>query len=83
MSALGYHVIYFDLDTDDYNNLDNIQPSKDRVTAAVQTGASNFLSIAHDPHDITVNNLVPFMLNALRGYRRRFPPSAHPNFVRY
>lgn len=76
MSALGYHIIYFDLDTDDYNHLDNIQPSKDRVTAAIQTGRSNFLSIAHDIHDVTVNDLMPFMLGALSnaGYRCRLFP---------
>lgn len=85
MSALGYHIIYFDLDTDDYNNLSNIQPSKDRVTDAIATGASDFLSIAHDIHDITVNNLMPFMLAALRDtgrYRCRLLP-AHVNFVHY
>lgn len=81
MTALGYHVSYFNLDTDDYNNLDNIQPSKDRVTAALQgrtTANTEFLSIAHDIHDVTVNNLTPFMLNAFTsaGYRCRLltPP---------
>lgn len=76
MTALGYHVSYFNLDTDDYNNLDNIQPSKDRVTAALQGRSpanAEFLSIAHDIHDVTVNNLTPFMLNAFAnaGYRCR------------
>lgn len=71
MTALGYHIIYFDLDTDDYDNLDNIQPSKDRVTAAIAGGGSSFLSIAHDIHQITTTNLVPFMLTSLRNAGKR------------
>lgn len=74
MSAMGYHVIYYNLDTDDYDNLDNMQVSKDRVTNIMQGNSPatiGFLSIAHDIHVQTTTDLVPFMINALRsaGYK--------------
>lgn len=71
MGALGYHIIYFDLDTDDYDNLGDIQPSKDRVSAAIAGGSPSFLSIAHDIHQITTTNLVPFMVTSLRNANYR------------
>lgn len=62
MKDLGYHVVLFDLDTDDYNNPTPalIQRSKDIVTATIK-GADpryrGFISIAHDPVYQTVYNL--------------------------
>lgn len=51
MDALGYHVIIWDLDTDDYNQNTPqlIQNSKNNVLAAVdgsEPGVKNFMSIA-------------------------------------
>ncbi|KAA8895726.1 hypothetical protein FN846DRAFT_1029593 [Sphaerosporella brunnea] len=66
MAAIGYHVIIWDLDTDDYNNITPqlIQNSKDRVTAALQEGWDSYLSIAHDIHYQTVYNLTAFQIDA-------------------
>lgn len=80
MNALGYHIIYYNMDTDDYDNLDNIQVSKDRVTGVMQgqsPASIGFLSIAHDIHQVTATDLVPFMVNTLRaaGYRCKIPKS--------
>ncbi|KAI5809971.1 hypothetical protein DFH27DRAFT_606391 [Peziza echinospora] len=62
MRDLGYHVIIWDLDTDDYNNVTPalIGNSKNRVSGAI-SGANartqSFLSIAHDIHYETVFTL--------------------------
>ncbi|KAJ4305429.1 hypothetical protein N0V90_000960 [Kalmusia sp. IMI 367209] len=78
MSDLGYHVIYFDVDTDDYNQLEatQIQKSKDwfrgNITAGGATPANNeWLSIAHDIHPQTAYNLTEYMLSTLTslGYK--------------
>lgn len=74
LADLGYHIIYFDLDTDDYNQLGNIQNSKDNVDRAMAGTSPNsrsFLSIAHDIHPQTSNDLAPYMVRrfAEAGYR--------------
>lgn len=78
MADLGYHVIYFDVDTDDYNQLEatQIQNSKNyfkgNITANGATPANNeWLSIAHDIHPQTAYNLTEFMLSTLTtlGYK--------------
>lgn len=80
MNALGYHIIYYNMDTDDYDHLDNIQVSKDLVTSIMQgTSPANtgFLSIAHEIHQVTATDLVPFMIATLKsnGYRCKIPKS--------
>ncbi|RMZ73356.1 chitin binding [Pyrenophora seminiperda CCB06] len=76
MKNLGYVVSYFDLDTDDYNQLSNIQVAKDnfkRILDATDGGAANGdrLAIAHDIHEQTALNLTGYMLQYLKskGYR--------------
>lgn len=79
MADLGYHIIYFDVDTQDYLHDDptEIQTSKDIFTTAMATGNStawgsnDFLVIGHDIHNQTANNLTEFMLQNLLagGYR--------------
>lgn len=71
MADLGYHICYFDLDTDDYNQLDNIQVAKNNVANAVAEGHAHYLSIAHDIHEVTVKELLPYMLETFKskGYR--------------
>lgn len=78
MADLGYHIIYFDVDTDDYNQVtpEKIQNSKNwfrgNITANGATSASNrWLSIAHDIHPQTAYNLTEYMLSTLTslGYR--------------
>ncbi|KAF2473248.1 glycoside hydrolase/deacetylase [Lindgomyces ingoldianus] len=74
LANLGYHVIYFDVDTDDYNqdspNL--IQNAKNyfkgNITAGGATASnSDWLSISHDIHEQTAYNLTDFMLSTLTG----------------
>ncbi|KAK8138147.1 chitin deacetylase [Apiospora sp. TS-2023a] len=76
MEQLGYHVVYFDLDTQDYLHTaaDQIQTSKDVVTqffAGKQSAAFDALSIGHDIHFQTVYNLTEFMLQTVsqQGYK--------------
>ncbi|KAK2839243.1 hypothetical protein FQN49_006336 [Arthroderma sp. PD_2] len=70
MGDLGYHVTYFNLDTDDYNNdaPDMIQRSKDIFDSYVTLGALEgrpLLEIGHDVHEQTVYNLTSYMLRRL------------------
>ncbi|PGH09768.1 chitin deacetylase [Blastomyces parvus] len=72
MDELGYHVAYFDVDTDDYNNdsPDLIQRSKDIFDNALAFAKPNnepLLVIAHDVHEQTVYSLTPHMLQAIYG----------------
>lgn len=78
MSDLGYHLISFDLDTDDSNQNDamKIQKSKDLFKGKVtRNGAtpetSSSLAIGHDILDQTANNLTEYMLSTLTqlGYK--------------
>lgn len=69
LSFLGYHCIFWDLDTDDYNNATPglIKKSKDIVSTAI-SGADRryrgFISIAHDIHHQTVFNLTLHQITA-------------------
>ncbi|KAI9776994.1 MAG: hypothetical protein M1839_009138 [Geoglossum umbratile] len=71
METLGYHITYFDLDTDDYNQNSRfrIQNSKDRFNNGLRNG--NDLVIAHDIHKQTTHNLTSYMLDGIlqAGYR--------------
>lgn len=72
MKALGYSIIYFDLDTQDYLHDDPtlIQQSKDVVSqafAAKPKPTDNFLVIGHDIHQQTVYNLTEYMLQKFKG----------------
>lgn len=71
LKALGYHITYFDLDTDDYDNTtpDKIQNAKDNFSKALANKApasNDFLAIAHDIHQQTAQNLTEFMLQTLQ-----------------
>ncbi|KAL1791788.1 hypothetical protein ACET3X_009539 [Alternaria dauci] len=73
MSDLGYVVSYFDLDTDDYNQLtpEKIQVAKDNFKNGIDTRNSgdpydgDRLAIAHDIHQLTAENLTAYMLDYL------------------
>ncbi|KAJ4382155.1 hypothetical protein N0V86_002484 [Didymella sp. IMI 355093] len=74
MADLGYHVTYFDVDTDDYNqdDVNKIQNSKNyfkgNITAnGASPATSEWLSIGHDIHYQTVYNLTDYMLSTLTG----------------
>ncbi|KAF2033572.1 glycoside hydrolase/deacetylase [Setomelanomma holmii] len=79
LAALGYHVIYFDVDTDDYeqDSPTLIQNSKNwfygNITAggATAAGGAKWLDIQHDIHEQTANNLTEYMLQTIQqlGYK--------------
>ena len=76
LKNLGYVVSYFDLDTDDYNQLSNIQVAKDnfkRILDETPGGPTtgDRLAIGHDIHEQTALNLTGYMLQYLKskGYR--------------
>ncbi|KAK9790389.1 putative Chitin deacetylase [Seiridium cardinale] len=76
LSKLGYHIIYFDLDTEGYLNDDpnEIQNSKDIWDETIDGSDScdnNYLHIEHDIHWQTVYNLTDYFLTSLfdNGYR--------------
>ncbi|ETS87036.1 hypothetical protein PFICI_00864 [Pestalotiopsis fici W106-1] len=71
LADLGYHVVYFDLDTQDYlhDSPDLIQTSKDIVDQFFDGHvASDFdaLAIGHDIHYQTVYNLTEYMLKEIQ-----------------
>lgn len=70
MKTLGYHIIYFDLDTEDYLHAtaDTIGTSVNIANNAIQganPASTSLLSIAHDIHYTTVYTLVEAMLKTL------------------
>jgi hypothetical protein len=76
LKNLGYVVSYFDLDTDDYNQLSNIQVAKDNFKRILDQTAGgpqsgDRLAIAHDIHEATALSLTGYMLEYLKskGYR--------------
>ncbi|KAI5928687.1 carbohydrate-binding module family 18 [Camillea tinctor] len=76
MADLGYHVTYFDLDTEGYLNdeEDMIQTSKDIWDDAIDGSdpcKDSYLEIEHDIHYQTVYNLTDYILQSLfdHGYR--------------
>jgi peptidoglycan/xylan/chitin deacetylase (PgdA/CDA1 family) len=70
MKTLGYHRVYFDLDTQDYLNPSplQIQNSKDIVKAALfQTpGVNDYLAIQHDIVQQSVTNLSSFFFDQIK-----------------
>ena len=78
LGDLGYHITYFDVDTDDYDQdaTTLIQNSKNwftgNITARGATAAdSDWLVIGHDIHYQTAYNLTDYMLSTLTtlGYK--------------
>ncbi|KAI4608974.1 hypothetical protein J4E80_008719 [Alternaria sp. BMP 0032] len=72
MADLGYVVSYFDLDTDDYNQLtpEKIQVAKDNFKKGIDTRNEGYfdgdrLAIGHDIHQLTAENLTVYMLDYL------------------
>lgn len=72
LSNLGYHVIYYDLDTFDYaNDAPNlIQNSKNYFSNFINPSPASGLVLNHDTHSQTVYNLTKFMLDTMasKGY---------------
>ena len=76
MSDLGYHIVYFDLDTEGYLHTEpsQIQTSKDLWDDAVEGTnpcQTSYLQIEHDIHEQVVHNLTEYLLESLvrNGYR--------------
>jgi hypothetical protein len=73
MLKLGYHITYFDLDTQDYLHTtpETNQISKDVVHNLLLSrnpSTDDFLSIAHDIHEQSVHNLTVYMLDQMVTY---------------
>jgi peptidoglycan/xylan/chitin deacetylase (PgdA/CDA1 family) len=69
LQALGYHRVYFDLDTQDYLNPlpTQIQNSKNIVKQALQAkGVTDYLSIQHDIVQQSVTNLTSYYYNLIQ-----------------
>lgn len=69
LQALGYHRVYFDLDTTDYlNPLPTlIQNAKNVVKAALADNSHNdYLSIQHDIVELSVTDLSPYYYNLIK-----------------
>lgn len=70
MQALGYHRVYFDLDTQDYLNPlpSQIQNSKDIVKAALAAGpdVTDYLSIQHDIVQQSVANFSSYYFDLIK-----------------
>ncbi|KAE8377043.1 carbohydrate-binding module family 18 [Aspergillus bertholletiae] len=76
MGKLGYHVILYDIDTEDYrhDSPNAIQGSKDifdKNLARGKSSSKSWLVIAHDVHEQTVYNLTEHMLKKsdMEGYK--------------
>ncbi|KAI1268517.1 carbohydrate esterase family 4 protein [Xylariaceae sp. FL1019] len=76
LATLGYHAIYFDLDTEGYLNDDpeDIQTSKDIWDDTIDDSdpcSDSWLQIEHDIHYQTVYNLTDYILESLfdHGFR--------------
>jgi hypothetical protein len=70
LATLGYHAIYFDLDTEDYlmDDPNLIQNSKDFFLGNLSSSAaadSSWLAISHDIHQQTAYNLTEYMIQTL------------------
>ncbi|KAL7274592.1 hypothetical protein RUND412_002491 [Rhizina undulata] len=76
MQDLGYHISYFDVDTDDYDNetpelIQNAKNNFFNAISPVSPLTGSFLTIAHDIHQQTAQNLTAYMLDLLqvKGYK--------------
>ena len=61
LGGLGYHIIQCDIDTLDWS-------SEANAPSTFQAGldAGGTITLAHDPLEQTVDNLVPYMINAIK-----------------
>ena len=67
MKALGYHRIYFDLDTTDFENPTTIDVSRNIVKNALASPtAKDYLCIQHDVVEQSVTNLSPYFFAQIK-----------------
>lgn len=76
LRELGYHITYFDVDTQDYLNdspalIQNSKTIFDNAFNGKSSVTDDFLVIGHDIHNQTANVLVEYMLQRIQsmGYR--------------
>jgi hypothetical protein len=75
LENLGYHVVYFDLDTEDYLYPNNIAVPKasfvGNLTSRGNPMINEWLAISHDIQEATSNTLTEYMLQVLKfaGFR--------------
>jgi hypothetical protein len=76
LANFGYHITYFDLDTEDYLNTapTQIQTAKNNFIGNLSrnaNGQGDWLAIAHDIHQQTAQNLTEYMfaVTAWKGYK--------------
>lgn len=73
MAGLGYHVINWNVDTQDWAHQDNIGESMANFDQAVEgdPGANSYIVLAHDIHGQTVYALANYMIETAlaRGYQ--------------
>jgi hypothetical protein len=70
LNTLGYHIVYFDVDTDDYDNgspllIQNSKNNFKNALAGHPAASNDFLVIAHDIDEQTAHNLTTYMLQTL------------------
>ena len=75
LATVGYHALYYDLDTFDYLNDDPtlIQNSKNNfanyiTNSAPNPATGNMLPLSHDTHYQTVHNLTEYMLQTMAAH---------------
>lgn len=85
MGELGYHIIYFDVDTDDYNQdtpstIVNAVNNFNKPIDGTSPNTQDFLVIAHDIHQNTADTLVQAMLDTIKknNYKGMPPPPLPP-----
>lgn len=85
MGDLGYHIIYFDVDTDDYNQdtpstIVNAVNNFNKPIDGTSPNTQDFLVIAHDIHQNTADTLVQAMLDTIKknNYKGMPPPPSPP-----
>ncbi|KLU92466.1 chitin deacetylase [Magnaporthiopsis poae ATCC 64411] len=68
-TKLGYRITDYDLDTKDYEG--DYVAAKSKFSTGVSQNPKSFVSLAHDIHERTSNELVPFMIEQAKakGYQ--------------
>ena len=85
VKALGYHLVHYDLSTEDYRHAgpDQIQQSKDIVKELISNAPENgnVLALQHDSILQSTTNLTEFILHLVKdkGWKGMLDPPFPPN----
>lgn len=66
INSLGYHLIDLEVDTKDFENPQDMTPSKNRLTTAFNASPSSVLSLQHDTVEKSATDLTPFFINLIK-----------------